>query len=52
MTKGNQALNVNAGIGGSALEQITVRGSDWYFVSSSLTTHSLQDVSIDHIRRL
>ncbi|MCJ1473466.1 ion channel activity [Lambiella insularis] len=28
---GNQALNVNAGIGGSPPIAITVRGSDWYF---------------------
>ena len=33
---GNHALGVNNGIGGSALEQITTHGSDWYWVCKHL----------------
>ncbi|MCJ1313541.1 ion channel activity [Agyrium rufum] len=33
---GNNALNVNAGIGGTPLEQITVRGSDWYWAVTAI----------------
>ncbi|MCJ1407403.1 ion channel activity [Ptychographa xylographoides] len=39
---GNQALNVNAGIGGTSPITITVRGSDWYWaVCAIMTTATL-----------
>jgi len=37
---GNQALNVNAGIGGNADLQITNRGSDWYWAVCAIMTVS------------
>ena len=33
---GNDALAVNAGIGGSALQQITTHGSDWYWAVTAV----------------
>lgn len=35
---GNQALNVNYGIGGVSPISITVRGSDWYFAVCAVMT--------------
>lgn len=37
---GNQALNVNAGIGGVSDIQITDHGSDWYFTVCAVMTAS------------
>ena len=35
---GNQALNINNGIGGSADLQITTNGSDWYWAVCAVMT--------------
>lgn len=35
---GNQALNVNAGIGGTSDIAINARGSDWYFTVCAVMT--------------